>query len=361
MPYKLENIELPKSPRILVVDDDHLILDLISSLLSINNLLCDKSTSIQETKNIIKEKTYDIVFLDLKLPDGSGLDILQEIIGVNPESVVVMTTGVYDINVAVESIRIGAYDYITKPFTAELFQDRLLKVIDEWKSRVFTQKYQDHLEKLVNVKTEDLKKTVGQIEHVYDMTVRALGAALDLKDPETEEHCLRVSENSIRLGERLGINSDELKYLKWGSYLHDIGKIGISENILLKPSGLTFEEREKIKKHTILGYNMIKHIDFLSKASPVVLYHHERYDGKGYPVGLKGKIIPINARIFSVIDTFDAMTSNRPYRRALPFSVTLEEIKKGSDTQFDPEIVEIFSNIPESYWLIEKSKKKVKK
>jgi putative nucleotidyltransferase with HDIG domain len=274
--------------------------------------------------------------------------VLEKIVEMSPQCLVIVITGVHDLQTAVKSIRKGAFDYITKPFSVMLFQERFSSVLEEWKSRVFAQSYQDYLENLVKERTSTLSNTKRKIEHVYDTTVHALGAALDLRDPETEEHCRRVSANSVLMGERLGICGQSLKDLKWGSYLHDIGKIGIPESILLKPGNLTEDEMSVVKKHAQLGHSMIKNIDFLEEASHVVLFHHEKWNGGGYPVGLKGKDIPLYARIFSISDAFDAMIVDRPYRTALPFGVVIDELRKCSGTHFDPDIVNQFLRISHS-------------
>jgi response regulator RpfG family c-di-GMP phosphodiesterase len=343
-----EELELPLKPEILVVDDENSLLKLIASILATGGHKSDLARSVQEAVQALGRKPYDIVFLDLGLPDGSGLSVLEKIVEMYTRCLVIVITGVHDLQTAVKSIRKGAFDYITKPFSVMLFQERFSSVLEEWKSRVFAQSYQDYLENLVKERTSTLSSTKRKIEHVYDTTVHALGAALDLRDPETEEHCRRVSTNSVRLGERLGICGQSLKDLKWGSYLHDIGKIGIPESILLKPGNLTEEEMSVVKKHSQLGHSMIKNIDFLEEAGQVVLFHHEKWNGEGYPVGLKGKDIPLYARIFSVSDAFDAMIVDRPYRAALPFDFIVDELRKCSGTHFDPDIVEQFLQISRS-------------
>ena len=339
-------MDLPKLPRMLVVDDEERLLKLISSILLASGYQSDLARTVSEACSAIGRSSYDIAFLDLGLPDGSGFSILERLIEMSPECIVVVVTGLHDLQTAVKSIRKGAFDYITKPFSVMLMQERLASVIEEWKSRMFTHAYQSYLEKVVKEKTNTLSIARVRIEHVYDTTVHALGAALDLRDPETEEHCRRVSHNSALLGERLGIAGKELKDLKWGAYLHDIGKIGISERILLKPAALTEEEMAAVKKHSQLGHSMIKNIDFLAEAGQVVLYHHEKWDGDGYPVGLRGKDIPLFARIFAVSDTFDAMIVDRPYREALSFDEVSREIRRCSGSHFDAQVVETFLKIP---------------
>jgi response regulator RpfG family c-di-GMP phosphodiesterase len=342
-----KGIDLPVQPNILTVDDENSFIKLVSSILTKDGYKGDSANNLSEAYEALSKKRYDIIFLDLALPDGSGFRVLERALEIFPETLVVMITGIHDLQVAVNAIRKGAYDYITKPFSVDLFRDRLTTVVEEWKSRTFSKSYQNYLEYLVREKTDELTMTVSTIEHVHDTTVLALGAALDLRDPETEEHCRRVSKNSIRLGMILGIEGKRLRNLKWGSYLHDIGKIGIPESILLKSGPLTEEEFSIVKKHSILGQSMIKNIDFLTEASEVVLYHHEKYEGSGYPLGLRGSEIPLFARIFAVVDAFDAMAYNRPYRKALTQNNVIKELNNCSGTHFDPDILEKFvGNLP---------------
>lgn len=352
---KVKSVAFPPqsgSPKILVVDDDNRISELITSILKMRGFDSELASSVKGAMSLLSRQTYDIIFLDLGLPDGSGFSILESILRDSPESIVIVITGMHDINTAIKSIRKGAHDFITKPFEVKLFKERLDRVTEEWKSRRLHYHYQQNLENLVKVKTDELLKTTKQIEHTYDMTVSALGAALDLRDPETADHCRRVSENSVRLGQKLGFSNTNLRNLKWGAYLHDIGKIAVPDQVLLKKSSLTKKEMELVKKHPIVGSNMIKNVDFLSGATDIILHHHEKYDGSGYPFGLKKKEIPLSAKIFAIMDTLDAMTSDRPYRRALPFSVFIKELGDLLGKHFDPEIVREFLEFPNSTWSV---------
>jgi putative nucleotidyltransferase with HDIG domain len=336
------NLELPSKPRILVVEDEKSLLELISSIIRASDQTCELVGTVSDALASIQSTEYDLVFLDLGLPDGSGFSILEHLVETNPKPVVTVITGEHHIETAIKAIRKGAFDYITKPFTVGLLNERLQTMVGEWKSRTFNTCYQTYLEKMVDDQAAGPVNSVSQIEHIYDMTVYALGAALDLRDPETEDHCRRVSENSVRLGLRLGVRGSELRDLKWGAYLHDIGKIGISENLLQKAERLTEEEMKLIQQHSYLGYSMLRNIDFLSGASVLVLQHHEKYDGSGYPLGLKGKAIHLFARIFAIVDAYDAMVFDRPYRNAMPLKEAASELRVCKGTHFDPTLVEAF-------------------
>ncbi len=350
----MTELEMPDiSPRMLVVDDDEALLKLMSAIIGERASRCDLATSLQDARNLMETTRYDILFLDLKLPDGWGTSLLEERLNFDPSTVAVIVSAEQALDTVIQVIRQGAYDFITKPFRLELFQERLARVLEEWRSRRRYQYYQTHLEGLVKTMMDKLSQATRQIEGTYDATVAALGAALDLRDPETEEHCRRVAENSLRLGKALRLGQAELRTLRWSAYLHDIGKIGIPEHVLFKSSGLTAMEMEQVKMHPVLGFNMLSSISFLKEAAEVVLYHHEKYDGSGYPHGLKGADIPLPARIFAVVDAMDAMINDRPYRRALPFSAFLEELELQSGKHFDPDIAREVLQIPEDAWRVE--------
>jgi len=347
-------LEVPppgRPPKILVLEDEGTVQALVGAMLKVRGFACDSARSVAEARDLMARVRYDIVLVDVHLPDGSGLELVGEAAADAP--LLIVMTGSSDIQTAVRAIRNGAIDFITKPFTVGQFLQRVDSALQEWRSREKMQGYAVALERLVTMKTEELSRTSRQIDEVHDATVAALGAALNLKDHETADHCARVSRNCVALGSRLALSDFELKNLKWGAYLHDVGKIGVPEQILLKNGALLPEERRIMEKHPVLGHAMVRNIGFLGFATDVVLSHHESYDGAGYPRGLQGEHIPLNARIFSVVDTLDAMTSDRPYRTALPFGAAIAELQGKAGSMFDPEIVTAFLAAPEPTWLVQ--------
>jgi response regulator RpfG family c-di-GMP phosphodiesterase len=338
------------SPRILVVDDEQSTRSAEMFLLTRKGYSCDAAASVAEAWELFRANTYDVAFIDFLLPDGTGLDLLRLFGRREPRPICIVVTGETEVGTAISAIREGAHDYIAKPFGVAMFYERLEKAVDAWRAQARTHLYQNQLEALLDDIGDQLRQSEAELERTYDMTVAALGAALDLRDPETEEHCRRVSANSVLLGSSLGMSGVVLRTLKWGSYLHDIGKIGIPEHILGKPSSLTKEEMAVVRTHPTLGYRMISAIGFLAAAAEVVLYHHEKYDGSGYPEGLRGDSIPLGARIFALVDTMDAMMFDRPYRKALPYSAVIEEITSLAGRHFDPQLVEHFAGIPQDAW-----------
>jgi putative nucleotidyltransferase with HDIG domain len=338
-------------PDVLLVEDQEQIRELIAAMLTTRGLAFDTASCIADAEKLMAKKRYDLLLVDEGLPDGSGLSLVQEDISGSP--LVVVITASHDFQTAVRALRNGAIDFITKPFSVGDLLRRVDTAVEKWKSRQQLQEQARTLETLVKNRANELSRSVFEIDDVHDSTVLALGAALNLKDHETAEHCSRVSENAAALGRILSLSELELQNLRWGSYLHDVGKIGIPEQILLKQGPLTAEERATMERHPLMGHELLRSIDFLATASDVVLSHHERYDGTGYPHRLDGTRIPLRARIFSIMDTLDAMTSDRPYHLASPISAAMAEISSRAGSQFDPEIVQAFLSAPQSTWRIQ--------
>jgi putative nucleotidyltransferase with HDIG domain len=262
-----------------------------------------------------------------------------------------MVTAIHDISTALEAIRRGAYDYILKPFEKDQLFLGVGRALQHRRLVAENRSYQLKLEQQVEERTAQLNQSLAQLEQSYDDTLEALGSALDLKDAETEGHCQRVTAFTISIAKAMPVPNNYLAILARAAFLHDIGKMAIPDGILRKPGPLTDDEKQIMRTHCEIGYNMLIRIPFLRDAAEIVLAHQEFFDGTGYPRGLKGDQIPLGARIFTIADSLDAMISDRPYRRALPMSHAREEIRRCSGTQFDPKVVEVFSTIPEQHWV----------
>jgi putative nucleotidyltransferase with HDIG domain len=261
-----------------------------------------------------------------------------------------MVTAVNDISVALAAIRNGAYDYLLKPFEREQLLATVRRALENRRLKLENRAYQTKLEDLVEQRTHQLRTAMGTLERSYDITLEALGDALDLKDAETEGHSKRVTAFTIAIARAMGLSSDQIRVIARGAFLHDIGKMAIPDAILRKPGALTPDEITIMREHCYRGYQMLKKIPFLVEASEIVYSHQERFDGTGYPRGLKGNDIPLGARLFSVADTLDAITSDRPYRPAQSLTAARQEIKVWSGRQFDPDVVKTFLSMPENIW-----------
>jgi putative nucleotidyltransferase with HDIG domain len=252
---------------------------------------------------------------------------------------------------AVQALQMGAYDYLQKPFSGEQLLATVRRTLQYRRLQTQNDLFRHHLEQLISARTEMLQHSMRQLENSYDVTLEALGNALDLKDAETEGHSKRVTAYTLALGRAVGLGEPQLRVVGRGAFLHDIGKMAIPDAILRKPAKLTLEERAVMRTHTELGYQMIRKIPYLLEAAEIVYSHQEHFDGSGYPRGLRGEEIHIGARIFAVADTFDAITSNRPYRKANTMDAARKEILRCAGTQFDPSIVDVFVATPDSIWL----------
>lgn len=337
--------------NILVVDDEEAIREVVSTMLESRGYHCTTVPNGRAAQEQVKRSTPDLVLSDMIMPEMDGLKLLEWMRQYDPEVPVIMVTAIHDISTALESIRRGAYDYILKPFEKDQLFLGVGRALEHRKLITENRSYQRNLEQLVDERTAQLRGALAQLEQSYDDTLEALGSALDLKDAETEGHCQRVTAFCISIAKAMEVPADYLSILARAAFLHDIGKMAIPDGILRKPGPLNDEEKQIMRKHCDIGYNMLIRIPFLRDAAEIVLAHQEFFDGSGYPRNLKGEEIPLGARIFTIADSMDAMISDRPYRRALPLSHARGEIKRCSGTQFDPQVVEVFMAIPEKHWI----------
>lgn len=334
-------------PLILIVDDDPAIAKLLHMALSTEGFDPKTASSGNEALDHLSRSPFDGVVSDLHMPGLSGMDLLAEVREKYPHVAFLMATGENDVRVGIEAMKHGAVDYISKPFQPAAVVASLSRALQIKRMERELEEYRHNLEQMVEDRTKQLEKARQRVEMTYDETLEALGGALDLRDSETSGHSYRVTRYSLELARGLGCSPDQLKQIARGAFLHDIGKIGVADSILLKQGKLSDEERAVMETHARIGYDLVCRIAFLAPAAEIILTHQERYDGLGYPQGLAGEEIPLGSRIFAVADTLDAMTSDRPYRRALPYSAAREEIIRESGRQFDPKVVEAFLAISE--------------
>ena len=337
--------------KILIVDDEDAIREVVSTILEAQGYRCATFANGRLALEHFGKDSADLVLSDIVMPEMDGLKLLAELQARDPDVPVIMVTAMHDIAIALEAIRAGAYDYILKPFEKDQLHLGVRRALEHRQLVLENRTYQSDLEHLIAERTRQLSIALQDLERSYDVTLEALGGALDAKDAETEGHCQRVTAFTIKIAEALGVDKAQLKHIARAAFLHDIGKMGIPDHILRKPGPLSAEEREVMRRHCKIGHSVLKKIPFLKEAAEIVLSHQECYDGSGYPRGLKGDKIPLGARIFAVADTLDAMISDRPYRKALPISAAREEIRTHAGSQFDPRVVEVFLALPDKVWL----------
>jgi len=337
--------------RILVVDDEEAIREIVSSMLTTAGYACKQAGSGMEALAVLTSgEEFELMLSDLMMADLDGIGLLERTKEKYPDMPVVMVTAVHDISVALRAIRDGAYDYLLKPFEREQLLNTVSRALEHRRLKVENRTYQTNLESLVEARTNQLQAAMADLTRSYDITLEALGNALDLKDAETEGHSRRVTAFTIAIARAMGLPREQIPVIARAAFLHDIGKMAIPDAILRKPDKLTADEVVIMNEHAYHGYQILKKIPFLVEASEIVYAHQERFDGTGYPRGLKGDEIPLGARIFSIADTLDAITSDRPYRARQPLQAARTEIRKWSGRQFDPEIVNVFLEMPDKIW-----------
>jgi cyclic di-GMP phosphodiesterase len=336
--------------RMLVVDDEESVCDVLCQKFSEESFDCKFCLSGEAALALLPLEKFDVIISDLRMPGISGLELVSRMREMDPHAAFLVVTGDSDITTGVEAMKQGASDYIVKPFQLQAVSLRVRRALEKRRVELELENYRQRLEEMVEERTRQLEQALRRIEVIYDETLAALGAALDLRDSGTAGHSSRVTSYCLRLAREMGSSQEQLLDLARGAYLHDIGKIGIPDGILLKPGKLGEGERVVMKDHVSIGHSLVNRIAFLTPAADIVLCHQERFDGSGYPRGLAGDQIPMGARIFAVADALDAMTSHRPYRPAVALDEARKEIENQAGKQFDPEVVRAFLRIPDSVW-----------
>ena len=321
--------------KVIAVDDEQGILDSLSIFMHRSGYSFKGVTNPLEAIELVKNEHFDLMILDYLMEPIHGDKVVEEIRKFDKELYILLLTGHKDLAPPLETIkRLDIQGYCEK---SDKF-DQLLLLVE---SGIKSVKQMNEIKRI----NEELANTNEKLERAYLDTVQTLRYTVEAKDPYTRGHSDRVSAFSVLLGKELGVSSEDLKTLEIGGLFHDIGKIGIPDSILLKEAKLTDDEYSQIKNHPSIGAHILCNAIVFQNILPIVKHHHERYDGNGYPSKLVGEQIPYLARIAAVSDSFDAMTSKRTYRNAMPIEDVKQEIKRCSGTQFDPNIAEAFLNI----------------
>jgi len=340
------------SERILVVDDEPYVRTVIAAMLEkahYHPVLA--SNGLEAMDRLQSDVPYDLVLSDIMMEGMDGMSLLDRLRELQPETPMVMVTAIHDVGVAISAIRKGAYDYLLKPFEKEQLLATVRRALEHRRLAQQNSMYQSNLEQLVAARTDMLRQAIADLERSYDITLEALGDALDLKDAETEGHSKRVTGYTVALSRAMGLSPNDIRTIARGAFLHDIGKMAIPDAILLKPGRLDLDERTVMRDHCARGYQILCKIPYLREAAEIVYCHQEHFDGSGYPRGLRGEDIPLGARIFAVADTLDAITSDRPYRKANSFTAARGEIQRCAGTQFDPQVVDVYLSMPDGLWI----------
>ena len=335
--------------RFLVVDDDPAITEAISRVVKSMGFEAIPHTDPREAA---KETAFDLVITDFMMPHMSGVELLHALRAAQPEAVRLLITAANDFKVAMKAVNEGeVFKLLSKPWALNELRSAITQAVDYFRLIHENKRLTLELGQR-NAQLTTLNATLEQ--QVTERTTGLLEGmirALDYRDTETQWHSWRVARFTRRLAEEMGIGGQELLHIEQGALLHDIGKIGVRDAILLKPGPLTPEEWVEMKKHPELGFRMLQNIPYLLPAANIVYQHQEKWNGQGYPRGLKGEEITIGARLFCVADTMDAICSDRPYRKGSTLEVAIAEIGRLGGTQFDPKAVETYLAIPPSEWV----------
>jgi response regulator RpfG family c-di-GMP phosphodiesterase len=346
----MSDIHDPKK-KLLILESDPEKRQLLVTYFSKSNN-CSEAASVLSALNMISETEFPVILASISQPHVDPPELIRHLEKLSPRTIPVFLSEGDAAGNTVKAFRAGAFDVVQMPISLKAIESTIKKAYAEYELKCVKDAYQHRLEELVAERTSELDQALEEIENSYRMTLKALVQALETRDKETSGHSERVVTFSLRLGHELGLDKDAMRDLELGALMHDIGKIGVPDAILHKPAALTESEWAKMRLHPIHGQNILKSIPFLDGAARIVAQHHEKWDGSGYPQGLKGEAIDIGARIFSVIDAFDAIVSNRVYRSGQSYDAALAEIEKYSGSQFDPMVVEAFKSVPSEDWEI---------
>jgi len=338
----MEEVKKMANPeeRILIVDDEAAIRRLLRETLSRNGYRCEEARSAEQALAMLSNEPSDLIVLDVKMPGKSGMDILPEIKVKYPDTAVIMATAVADTSVVIECMRQRADDYICKPFDLNEVAQSVDRALAKRRLQVKIKEYQHHLE------GKSVQQT-AEIRRLFLGAIEALVMALEAKDKYTGGHSRRVTEIALTIGSELGLSTNDMEDLRWGSLLHDVGKMAVDQFIQNKPGRITHEEYEHIMIHAHVGAGIVKPV-VNDRVVEMIEHHHDHYDGSGLRQVVAGEDIPLGARILAVADAFDAMTSDRPYRSAMSSKEALGEINRCTGAQFDPVVASAFLKTKET-------------
>jgi putative two-component system response regulator len=328
--------------KILAVDDTQSIGTMISRWLASEGFGCDTATNVDDALDLLQQQQYELIISDIMMPGRTGIELLEIVKEAYPDTAVIMATAVDDRKTAVNTLQLGAFGYVIKPFDRNEFIINVVNALERRRLTIASKEYEHRLEQEVRDRTKDIRRREEEI------ALRLISAS-GYRDEETGEHIKRLGQYSAAMAEAMGWEQEIIDYLRIAAPMHDVGKIGIPDEVLRKPGKLSADEFQIIKGHCEIGERILggSSIPLLQLAASIALSHHEKWDGSGYPQGLRGEAIPAAARIVAVADVYDALSNDRVYRAAMPEEKVLQIMNEGKGSHFDPEIYDCFyGNLP---------------
>jgi putative two-component system response regulator len=351
----LDRVPEPKS-RLLIVDDNRLLCLSLARLLGRQGYPCDTAADSEEAEALLSQGSYSLVLADMNLPGQSGLWLTEHVARAHPDTAVVMVTGVDDTEIARQALELGAYGYVIKPFEPNEIIINVANALRRRQLELENRAHRNHLESMVAERTMSLERALKQLadadvalRRAHEEAIQRLAHAAEFHDPATGAHLRRISRVSEILAEAMGLPARHCELIRLASPMHDIGKIAVADTILRKPGRLEPEEMVEMQRHPHIGFAMLSdsESDLLRLAADIALTHHEKWDGSGYPNRLAGDAIPLEGRIVGLADVFDALTSERPYKRAFDFEEAVDILQRERGHHFDPEVVDVFIDLTE--------------
>lgn len=327
--------------NILVVDDEEPIRRLISDILEMDGYSCVTASNAVNARDCLEKQNFELILSDINMPGESGLDFMRHVFKKHKDVAAIMVTAMEDPQVAEAVFEIGVYDYITKPVSRSSVLISVANALNRRDLEISNRTYRDDLEKMVAERTLSLEKTMDQLKNAMKGIIHTISLTVETRDPYTAGHQKRVADLAKAIATDMGLNEDTVEATYLAGVIHDLGKISIPAEILSKPGRLTQNELNLIKDHPQTGYEILKDIEFHAPIALMVLQHHERYDGSGYPNGLSNSQTLPESRILAVADVVEAIASHRPYRPALGIEIALHEIQKGMGTLYDPDVAKV--------------------
>ena len=327
-------------PRILIVDDERSVLELEKAILEDQGYSCALASDAAEARERLLVEPFDLLVTDLNMPGESGIDLIRFTLREYPDTAAIMVSAINDCVIAEKALELGVYDYIIKPFDRNSVLISVANAMRRRELEIANRAYRRGLENMVAERTTELERNMGKLQATLKAIIHATSLTVELRDPYTAGHQRRVSELVRAISGEMGLPADRVEGICMGGIIHDLGKIAVPTEILSKPGKISATEFRLIKDHPRVGHNILKDIDFPWPIAKMALQHHERMDGSGYPDGLGGKDILLEARILAVADVVEAMASHRPFRPALGIEKALREIQSNRGTSYDPDVVD---------------------